>query len=94
MAPCEGGRRVAKGSLARFHTAAGQAAAAVADRAPNRHRPSEAPPMTAHRLYAIWRAGPGTPKIARREAQRHGSHTHRQRRVIHRRSIASKSREW
>jgi hypothetical protein len=37
---------------------------------------------------------PATPKTAMQEAQKHGSHTHRQRRVIHRRSIASTSREW
>ena len=40
----------------------GQAAAAVADRAPNRNRPSDAPPITTRRLYAIWRGEPGDAK--------------------------------
>jgi hypothetical protein len=38
------------------------AAAAVADRAPNRNRPSDAPPITTRRLYAIWRGEPGDAK--------------------------------
>jgi hypothetical protein len=34
------------------------AAAAAADRAPNRNRPSDAPPITTHRLYAMRHAEP------------------------------------
>jgi hypothetical protein len=34
------------------------AATAVADRAPNRNRPSDAPPITTHRLYAMRHAEP------------------------------------
>ena len=30
--------------------------------APNRNRPSDAPPITTHRLYAIWRVEPGDAK--------------------------------